>query len=182
MSLQWFVWSTLVNCDGYKFNQRCSDEPNQSLSAIGSKRIQFNCKSCTVTFVAVIGAASATALAGAQCWPRPETEPEPEPETDTERMTPRLAFRAFGAATDRRPAGASLPFKHGICTPQAALETDALLPSSSPALPTYHAQFMWRRQLDRGAMVRRNSGFTGEQKRKKNPGSSGCESLPDQEE
>jgi hypothetical protein len=31
-------------------------------------------------------------------------------------------------------------------------------------------------------MVRRSSGFTGEQKKKKNPVSSGCESLPDQEE
>jgi len=118
-------------------------------------------------------------LAGAQCWPRPEPEPEPEPETDTERMTPRLAFRAFGAATDRRPAGASLPFKHGICTPQTALETDAILPSSSPALPTYHAQFMSMRQLDR--RHGQEQFRIHEQAAAEEPMSSGCDSLPDQE-
>jgi hypothetical protein len=81
-------------------------------------------------------------------------------------MTPRLAFRALGAATDRRPAGASLPFKHGICRPQTALETDAILPSLSPTLPPITPNSCGG-VSSIGAMIRRNSGFTDKGKKKK---------------
>jgi hypothetical protein len=69
-----------------------------------------------------MGAASAIALAGGQCWPRDEPR--------SERMTFGLASLVLGAATDRRAGAASLVLlllETGLCTQQIALEADAII-------------------------------------------------------
>jgi hypothetical protein len=69
-----------------------------------------------------MGAASAIALAGAQCWPLEEPS--------SERITLALECLVLGAATDRCAGAASLlllPLETGLCTQQIALEADAII-------------------------------------------------------
>jgi hypothetical protein len=83
---------------------------------------------------------------------------------------------------DRSAAGGRLPAVQARHLQAADSPGDRRHPSKLvPYAPTYHAQFMWRRQLDRRHDQEefRIHGQGEEEEEEEEPMSSGCESLPD---